>query len=431
MTREELLKLDKEHLWHPYTQHSTHPTFVPIHRAEGVWVWDINGKKYLDAISSWWVASYGHCHPDMIAGITRQLNDLDHILFGGFTHRSAVQLARELVPRLPEGLSRIFFSDNGSTAVEVALKAAIQYHHNAGQRRTKILALEGAFHGDTFGAMSASGIGLFSQMFEGHLLEVVRIPLPRLDSDYLGTVEQLISSRDFACFIFEPLVQGASGMRMYSGEGLSALLGLCRSYGLLCIADEVMTGFGKLGSFLASDQVEEKPDIICLAKGLTGGVLPMALTVFREEIFQGFGGDIERAFFHGHTFTANPVGCAAALSSLRLFNSPQMQENLARLCLWQKEKARQFRGHPTLEDVRVCGSILAMDLRLPTDQAYYGEVRNWLYNQCMSRGIILRPVGKCLYTLPPYVIDRAEFDWLYDQILEILEEKELNSMLCI
>ncbi len=314
-----LSKRDKVHNWHPYTQHKTAADFPAIVRGEGALLWDENGKEYIDAIASWWVNPYGHSNKFIANAIYKQLTTLEHVLFGGFTHEPAVLLSEKLMEILPSNQKKIFYSDNGSTAVEVAIKVSMQYFFNQNQKKTKIIAFENAFHGDTFGAMAASGISFFTEAFQDSLLEVIRIPVPAYENEneVIQQLQKLVATGDFAAFIFEPLVQGAAGMIMYEAQILDKLIAICKQNNVFTIADEVMTGFGKTGKNFASDYLQNKPDMMCLSKALTGGTIPMAVTTFSQEIFDGFYDDnTSKALFHGHTFTANPAGCAAALASI-------------------------------------------------------------------------------------------------------------------
>jgi adenosylmethionine---8-amino-7-oxononanoate aminotransferase len=325
---------DKLHNWHPYTQHKTAADFPAIVRGEGALLWDENGKEYIDAIASWWVNPYGHSNKFIADAIYKQLTTLEHVLFGGFTHEPAVLLSEKLMEILPSNQKKIFYSDNGSTAVEIAIKVSMQYFFNQNQKKTKIIAFENAFHGDTFGAMAASGISFFTEAFQDSLLEVIRIPVPTPENEnqVLETLQNLVETNEFAAFIFEPLVQGAAGMIMYEAKILDKMIAICIQNNVFTIADEVMTGFGKTGKIFATDYLQNKPDMMCLSKALTGGTIPMAITTFTQQIFDGFyNDDTNKALFHGHTFTANPTGCAAALASLALLQTTEIQENIIKI----------------------------------------------------------------------------------------------------
>jgi adenosylmethionine-8-amino-7-oxononanoate aminotransferase len=411
-----LSEKDQLYNWHPYTQHKTTGLLPAIVKGEGALLWDENGKEYIDAIASWWVNPYGHSNKVIADAIYKQLTNLEHVLFGGFTHNKAVELSEKLLYILPSNQKKIFFSDNGSTAVEVALKTALQYNHNKGIKKTKIIAFEDAFHGDTFGAMAASGITFFTEAFKGSLLEVVRIPVPTdgNETNSLNSLKTLIETDEFAAFIFEPLCQGAAGMVMYSPEILDQMIALCKQRDVFTIADEVMTGFGKTGKTFASDYLVNKPDMMCLSKALTGGTIPMAITTFTQEIFDGFyKDDVNKALFHGHTFTANPTGCAAALASIALMESQEMQDNIRRIHQMHLAFETKIKEHPKVKTTRVLGVIFALEIKTESQESYYGTMRNKLYNFFIENGVILRPVGNIVYILPPYIISDEQLEKVY------------------
>ena len=415
---------DKKHNWHPYTQHKTAPEFPAIVKGSGALLWDENGKEYIDAIASWWVNPYGHSNQVMADAIYKQLTTLEHVLFGGFTHNVAVELSEKLTQILPKNQQKLFYSDNGSTAVEVAIKVALQYHYNKGVKKTKIIAFEDAFHGDTFGAMAASGISFFTEAFEGSLLEVVRIPIPveGKESQTKQQLEQLLTTNEFAAFIFEPLVLGAAGMIMYSPQILDELIALCKSHNVFTIADEVMTGFGKTGKTFACDYLSQQPDMMCLSKALTGGTIPMAITTFTQEIFDGFyDDDTSKALFHGHTFTANPTGCAAALASISILQTEAIQNNIQEVNQSHLQFEQHIKKHPKVVATRVLGVILALEIKSDIKESYYGTMRNTLYNFFIENGVILRPVGNVVYILPPYVITKEQLEKVYQVIENALE----------
>lgn len=415
---------DKKHNWHPYTQHKTVPDFPAIVKGKDALLWDENGKEYIDAIASWWVNPFGHSNKVMADAIYEQLTTLEHVLFGGFTHNKAVELSEKLMEILPSNQQKIFYSDNGSTAVEVAIKVALQYNYNKGIVKTKVIAFEDAFHGDTFGAMAASGITFFTEAFKGSLLEVVRIPVPTEGNEEqtIKTLENLVKTNEFAAFIFEPLVLGAAGMVMYSPEVLDKLISICNQNNVFTIADEVMTGFGKTGKTFASDYLKNKPDMMCLSKALTGGTIPMAITTFSQEIFEGFyDDDTDKALFHGHTFTANPTGCAAALASISLLQTDEIQQNIQTVHQSHVAFQSKIKNHPKVKTTRVLGVIFALEIKTETQESYYGTMRNKLYNFFIENGVILRPVGNIVYILPPYIITENQLQKVYQTIENALE----------
>jgi len=412
-------------LWHPYTQHKTAPAPIAIARGEGALLWGEDGTQYIDAIASWWVNPYGHSNKYIADAIYKQLTTLEHVLFGGFTHAPAQQVAERLLPLLPSNQSKLFFSDNGSTAVEIAIKASLQYYYNKGEKRTKIIAFENGFHGDTFAAMAASGISFFTEAFTGSLIEVERIPVPTpgREAESLTALEKLVATGEYAAFIFEPLVQGAAGMVMYDAQALDALIAVCASYNVFTIADEVMTGFGKTGKTFACDYLTKQPDMMCLSKALTGGTIPMAITTFTQQIFDGFySDDVNKALFHGHTFTANPTGCAAALASLDLLFTDAMQANIQRVNAQHLAFKQRVEKHPRVKTVRVLGVIFALEISRDGAEEYYGGFRNRLYDFFIGKGVILRPVGNIVYILPPYIISDEQLREVYAVVEAALEE---------
>ncbi len=419
-----LTEKDSQYLWHPYTQHKTAAAPIAITKGKDALLWDENGKEYIDAIASWWVNPYGHSNTFIADAIYKQLTTLEHVLFGGFTHEPAVEVAEKLLAILPKNQQKLFFSDNGSTAVEIAIKVALQYFFNKGEKRTTIIAFENAFHGDTFAAMAASGISLFTDAFQGMFIDVVRIPVPVVGQEEVSfsALAKSLKNDNCAGFIFEPLVQGAAGMVMYEPAALNTLIQMCKANNVLTIADEVMTGFGKTGKTFASDYLTEQPDMMCLSKALTGGTIPMAITTFTQEIFDAFyDEDINKALFHGHTFTANPTGCAAALASLELLQTPAMQANIERVNANHLTFEKRLQSHPKVVTTRVLGVIFALEIKTESAASYYGNLRNKLYNFFIENGVILRPVGNIVYILPPYVITNEQLEKVYQVVENALE----------
>ncbi len=388
-----------------------------ISRASGVYLYDEDGKSYIDGISSWYTAVYGHCNPYIISRVCAQMHQLDQVVFSGFTHEPAVALSETLIPMLPENQERLFFSDNGSTAVEVAVKMALQYHFNQGKPKKVLLAFEEGFHGDTFGAMSVSGLSVYNGPFEDFSLEVKRIPVPLEEnpSKILQQLEGILNASEVAAFVYEPLVQGAAAMKTHNRSGLEAVLKYLKNKEILLIADEVMTGFGKTGTCFASEQMQTKPDMMCLSKALTAGLLPMAITSCTGEIFEAFYEDeVSKGFFHGHTYTANPLACTAALAGLELYKSDKIQLGIRRIEQGHRKFLDRIEGHPKIRASRQCGVIMALDLDIQTDR--YGNIRDRLMAFFMERGVFLRPLGNTVYLMPPYVIEPEELNILYDNI---------------
>ncbi len=419
-----LTEKDSQYLWHPYTQHKTASAPIAITKGKGALLWDENGKEYIDAIASWWVNPYGDSNTDIADAIYKQLTTLEHVLFGGFTHEPAVVLAEKLMAILPKNQQKLFFSDNGSTSVEIAIKVALQYFFNKGEKKTTIIAFENAFHGDTFAAMAASGISFYTLAFQSMMIDVVRIPVPVFGQEEVSfdALAKAIKNYNCAGFIYEPLVQGAAGMVMYEPTALDTLIRMCKDNNVLTIADEVMTGFGKTGKTFATDYLVEQPDMMCLSKALTGGTIPMAITTFTQEIFDAFyDEDINKALFHGHTFTANPTGCAAALASLELLQTPEMQANILRVNANHLAFEKRVQSHPKVVTTRVLGVIFALEIKTESAASYYGNLRNKLYNFFIENGVILRPVGNIVYILPPYIITDEQLEKVYQVVENALE----------
>ena len=388
-------------IWHPFTQHALLPDSVFIDRAEGAYLYDKDGRRIIDGISSWWVNIYGHNHPKIVAAVQAQAAKLDQVIFAGFTHAPAERLAEKLVAITPPLLSRVFFSDSGSTSVEVALKMALGFWAHQGKPRRGVVALEHAYHGDTFGAMSVGGRSVFNAPYEPFLFDVHRLPFPAKEQEHL-TIEAfenllLKQGDDIAALIVEPLVLGAAGMMMYSAETLRALSDLCRQYGVLFIADEVMTGWGRTGTRFACEQAGIVPDILCLSKGLTGGFLPLAVTLASEEIYHAFYSvDRAKTFFHSSSFTGNPLACAAACASLELWDDEPVQERITQLCGDLANYVPQLAARKDVENVRQCGTIVALDVR-NAGQGYLSAIAPKLMRYFMAQGVLLRPIGQTIY----------------------------------
>jgi adenosylmethionine-8-amino-7-oxononanoate aminotransferase len=416
--------LDAAHVWHPYTQHLGAAPPVPIVRAEGALLFDAAGRPIIDAISSWWVTLHGHAHPAIARAVAEQAARLDQVIFTAFTHEPAAALAAELVARLPEGLTRVFYSDDGSTAVEVALKIALQYWANRGEPRRRIAALTHAYHGDTFGAMSASAPSTFTAPFADQLFDIVRLPAPD-DGDGVALLRALDVALDapgdpLAAVIVEPRLQGAGGMRVWSAGLLRDIRARTLERGALLIADEVLTGFGRTGPLFASEGAGIVPDIICLSKGLTGGFLPLGATVVREPIFDAFlSEDRRRTLFHGHSYTANPIACAAARASLALLDAACAARRDAIAAIHER-RIGALASHPRVRRPRVLGTVAAFDLAGSDAGGYLSDSAAGLTAFALERGVLLRPLGDVIYVLPPYAITDAELGQVYDVIQTFL-----------
>ncbi len=401
-----LIARDRRVLWHPYTQMRTAPPPLPVVRAEGVYLYTEDGRRILDGISSWWVNIHGHSHPKLNAALAKQAAELEHVIFAGCTHRPAVELAERLLAITPRGLARVFYSDNGSTAVEAALKMAIQYWRNQGQERRLLLALAHGYHGDTFGAMAVSARSVFTSAFEKLVFHVEHF------SD-IGTLVLLLRERqnEIAGVILEPILQGAGGMTLWPAEFVAEVRRLCDEHGTLLIADEVFTGFGRTGKMFACEHAGITPDLLCISKALTAGYLPLGATLVTEKIHQAFWSeDRRKTFFHGHSYTANPLACAVALASLEIFAEEPVMARVARLERQLRDGLEPLRGLPQVKDVRVIGGMGAVELQAE-DGGYLHEMGPRLAAQFLERGLLLRPLGNVVYFLPPYVITEAETEW--------------------
>ena len=418
-------------IWHPYTQEAVEPVPIAIDRGEGAYLYTVDGRRLLDAISSWWVNLHGHGHPLIAEAIARQACKLEHVIFAGFTHEPAEELSSRLAAILPPSLNRLFYSDNGSTAVEVAMKMAVQFWHNNGRpEKRHIVALEHAYHGDTVGAMSASADSAFTAAFDALRIPVLRVhsaychrcPVGKTRSscviDCVENLEQLLEQRpeEIAAVVVEPLLQAAGGMIVHPIEFLQRIRRACFEHDVLLIADEVFTGFGRTGRMFACELAEIVPDVMCLSKGLTGGFLPLAVTICSDEVYQAFySEDRLRAFFHGHSYSGNPLGCAAAIANLKIFETEPVFERIAAIERIHSERLADFRNHPAIDDVRMLGTVAALELRAD-DAGYLSNLRSRLYDFFIDHGVLLRPLGNVVYTVPPYIISDVELHHIYDVI---------------
>jgi adenosylmethionine-8-amino-7-oxononanoate aminotransferase len=386
-------------IWHPYTQMQTAGVPINIVRGEGAYIYDDTGRKYIDAVASWWTNLHGHAHPHIANAIAKQAHTLEQVIFAGFTHPS----------------------DNGSTAVEVAIKMSLQYFWNKGEDRKRIIAFRDAYHGDTFGSMSISARGVFTAPFQSYLFDVDFIDTPtKHNADDVKQQLHSAISNQTAAFIFEPLVLGSAGMLMYDADVLDDLIGICKENGVLVIADEVMTGFGRTGQFLATDYCSNKADMVCLSKGITGGFLPFAATTCTQQIYDAFLSD-ERAkmLFHGHSYTGNALGCAAGLASLEVFEMDNTWQHITRIVAQHSAFAASIANHTSVTDVRQTGTILAIELK--TDAGYLSSIRDKAYNYFIERGILIRPLGNIIYLLPPYCISKEDLEYIYAVMLQFFD----------
>lgn len=414
---------DSEAIWHPFTPLKGMDEPLMIESAEGVNLYTDSGKKIIDAISSWWVNIHGHSNPHLAKAISDQAYKLEHVIFAGFTHQPAIELAERLLKILPNNQAKIFYSDNGSTAIEVAIKMAFQYFYNQGVEKKKIIAIDGAYHGDTFGAMSVGERGPFTDPFDPYLFNVEFLDFPSREKEesVWSHFQSLVATEEIAAFIFEPIIQGASGMRIYSKDLLDKMIKLAQAHDVICIADEVMTGFGRTGGLFASDLMESNPDIMCLSKGLTGGALAMGVTSCTDRIQEAYrSNDLMKTFFHGHSFTGNPMTCALANASLDLLLDPECLSNRQRLNARHKMFESTLKSHALVRNTRVLGTIIAFELNTERDTSYFNEARHHLYPYFIEKGILIRPLGNVIYLIPPYIISNEDLDFIYETILNFL-----------
>jgi len=413
-----LKEKDKKYIWHPFDQMKG-ADIIPIVKGEGVYVYDEDGKKYIDGFSSWWVNVHGHSHPYIAQKIAEQAKQLEHVAFGGFTHPPAIELSERLVNLLPQNIEKVFFSDNGSTANEVALKMAIQYWFNQGEKRNKFIALEGDYHGDTFGSMSLTARGGFNEPFERFMFDVDFIAPPTKENreEVLVKFEGLLKTNDVAAFIFEPIVQGAGGMLMHSPEILSEMIDLCNQYGVLAIADEVFTGFGRTGQLFASDYFDNKPDIMCLSKGITGGFMALGITAVADKVYQAFYSDNKKdTFLHGHSYTGNPLACAAANASLDLFEQEKTMSKVENITKKMTAFVQEITGMKNIRAARSFGAIAAIEIETSGESSYFNDAGKVAYQWFLEKGIILRPLGNVIVLVPPYCISENDLDLVFEEI---------------
>jgi adenosylmethionine-8-amino-7-oxononanoate aminotransferase len=411
---------DRMFIWHPFTQFKTASLPIPIVRGEGVYLYAEDGSSYIDAISSWWVNLHGHGHPELIEALYKQAHQLEHVMFTDFTHRPAVELAESLLQCFQGHFGRVFYSDNGSTAVETALKIVFQYWHNVGTPRTTLVCFKQAYHGDTFGAMAVAGKNDIHLPFWPFLFDVIAIEPPRIGEEkiFLDAFKQLHQQQPLAGFIFEPLIQGVGGMLTYSLQGLNEIIAYCQTQHILTIADEVMTGFGRTGSLFVIDQLMYKPDLICLSKGITGGFLPLGATLCTEKIFEAFlDRSHSKALLHGHSYCANPIACQVALTNIALLKRP--------LCQLQRQEiekhhyifCKKWVNHSQVKRCEVIGTILVLEYQTVESQGYFHSMRQNLQKLFLEERMLLRPFGNMVHVMPPYCITEGELHKIY-QVLE-------------
>jgi len=414
-------------VWHPFTQHAIMPDIPHVARGDGAYLYRPDGSPLVDAISSWWVTTHGHNHPRIVSAIQDQAATLDHVIFAGMGHPQAERLAERLVDVTPEGLDYVFYSDSGSTAVEVALKMALGYFKNTGEARETVVVLEHGYHGDTVGTMSVGERGVFNQAYEPLLFDVSTVPFPHPGREQatLDALAEHCRTRAPAALIVEPLVLGAGGMLMYPAWVLAAMKRICAEHGVLFIADEVMTGWGRTGTLFACEEAGVVPDILCSSKGITGGALPLAVTLCRAAIFDAhFSTDRTKTFFHSSSYTANPIACAAANANLDIWADEPVRDRIDAIVDHHARRLEQVRADGRFTNVRQCGTIAAMDVDVG-DAGYLADVGPRLHGRFEACGLLLRPLGNTIYILPPYCISTEDLDALYDAILDAVDRLDV------
>jgi len=423
-----ILPSDTQNIWHPFTQTYGSTPPVAIVKGEGLYLITEDGNKITDAVSSWWTNIHGHCHPYIAQKISEQASTLDHVIFAGFTHPKAVELSESLLKVLPQNFKKIFFSDDGSTSVEVAIKMAVQYWHNQNRQKKRIIAFKEAYHGDTFGAMAVGGRDAFNKPFESLFFEVdfIDAPLPGKEEESIRQLQKTITDNT-AAFIFEPLLLGTSGMQMYSPEVLQKMTDLCKQLEVLTIADEVLTGFYRTGKCFATNNLKSGTDIICLSKGITGGTMALGVTACSQNIYDAFvSEDKFKTFFHGHSYTGNPIACAAACANMELLAQQKTLDNIANLCYQQTWWIQKFKNHPALLDARNLGTINALEINTGKNSSYFSSLRDDIYNFFLQKNILLRPLGNIIYVMPPYCITNDELKHIYEEIDAFLNQLKIQ-----
>ena len=422
-----LTEKDRLYIWHPYTHQKDRLPAIPVLKGKKAVLYDEAGNAFIDGISSWWVNIHGHGNKFIAKKIYKQARKLQQVIFAGFTHAPAVELAEKLIKILPGDFSKIFYSDNGSTATEVAVKMALQYWGNKNvSGRNKILAFHHSYHGDTFGAMSISERGTYTVAFRDKLFEVIFIGTP--DNDNSESVQETLEKykNEIACFIYEPLLQGAGGMKMYDSKNLNSLLSILKKEEIICIADEVLTGFYRTGKLFAGDYLLEKADIICLSKALTGGTMALGVTACTKKIYESFVSDDKtKTLFHGHSFTANPLACTASLASLKLLKQKKCKQKIDNIIFAQKafaDKMEIFQQKNLIKNLRHLGTIIAFEVNTSEVDGYLHNITNDFTQFCLEYGVYLRSLGNTIYIMPPYCIRKKELEQVHNVVEKFLEK---------
>lgn len=419
-----MIETDKKHVWHPFTQHQTAENPLHIVKSKGIYLIDEKGDKYIDCNSSWWVNIHGHNYPPLMKAIKKQIKKIDHIIFADATHTPAIQLAEQICGLLPSEFQKVFYSDNGSTAVEVAIKMALQYWSNNGTPKTEAIALKGAYHGDTFGAMSVGERNYFNKPFEPLFFDVHYLDFPTIENEnrILVEAEEKCKTGNIAFLIVEPLVQGASGMRIYSKDFLNKLVRIARKNNVLVIFDEVMTGWGRLGTWFALNQLVESPDFICLSKGLTGGIFPLGATVTSDKIYNAFlSSETKHAFLHGHSFTANPIACSVANKNIELLKKTKVWKQIQTIENELIDFVQKHKSNSKIHNVRSIGTILAFELQDFVEKDYFSKNNHLYYKKLREEKLFIRPLGNTIYLNPPYCITKKELTFVLNTFEKIFE----------
>jgi adenosylmethionine---8-amino-7-oxononanoate aminotransferase len=424
---QDLLNIDRNHIWHPFTSLQDTSEKPLVTSADGIYLYTADGRKIIDAVSSWWVNIHGHANKVIAQAIFEQASTLEHVIFAGFTHTPAITLTQNLLSILPPNQSRVFFSDNGSTAVEVGIKMAMQYWFNKQVPKTKIIAFNGAYHGDTFGSMSVGDRGPFTTPFAPWLFDVnfIDVPTEANFQEVVVRFSELAESGEVAAFIYEPLVQGANGMVMYEPQRLESLLAIAQQQQVICIADEVFTGFGRTGKLFASGYMRTLPDIMCVSKGITGGTMPLGVTTCSLQIEAAFqSSETAKTFFHGHSYTANPIACAAANASFNLLMDQRCQNAIQQIEKLHRDFVQRVKNHKQIKDARSLGTILAVEIETGENTSYFNNLKTTISAFFLQRNILIRPLGNIFYVLPPYVITEIELNQIYESIIDFLTHLE-------
>lgn len=446
LVNDELVKLDLEHIWHPCSQMKDYEELKPIivDHAKGVYLYDINGKSYVDVVSSWWCNLLGHCNYRINEAVKKQIDNLEHVIFANFSHKPAIELCNKLSKVVPEGLNKFFFTDNGSAAIEVAMKMSFQYHYQTGNKQKKrFIALTDAYHGETLGALSVSGVDLYSKIYKPMLLDIIRVEGPdcyrckygkcreNCGAECFDLAEKIFKEYgDETCaFLIEPLVQAAAGMKIYSKEYLKKLRKYCDKYNVHLIADEIATGYGRTGKMFACNHAEISPDIICLSKGLTGGYMPMALAVTTDKIYNAFYADYNegKAFMHSHTYSGNPLACSAAIEVLNILNDEKIIDKAQGNAIYFNNLIKEkIYSHKNVGDIRNIGLINAIELVEDKKSKKSLDSKNrygyQIYKKALEKGVLLRPLGDVIYFNPPLILEKDDMDFIVNVCLKCIEE---------